>query len=459
MALLTDPDSLNQGTEVTISTGAKTIALNIAGTLSNDGVTLKCLYSFLKEEWKNDAALIKFPFPMEPITDEQFELKDGWNFANTGTRNLIRTGGWAVKNLANQVTEMWAGIVTLGSIEPDDQVYIQQANGAASTNIVLTGPVNQAVQIYSDPNGDGNTADGYDRRSYLKLFVREWQQSFASSALTDIGVAQMSYQTYRFPLTTAADLKVTHTESAVGTDAPYTGMSITYFATNQSRSIGGSSYNFRVIINGNNGTAEEIYEFVQRELRLATDIDDGAGSVTGKTANALLKFVGDTLITDPDENNLGVYIDNFNTADTNRITFNDATGTARIFPYVATLTINFGDNLKNDAAAIYRVFFTNDDGGDNTGRDYGTATALLVNDASAVPMSANVGGVSSITRSFAYDSNVQRGAASAGVDAPITVVAIGLTTGQFVKATGTIARSNANSVSLVASLERSYQNA
>jgi hypothetical protein len=50
MAKLTDPDSLHQGVEVDFSTTAKTIALNIAGNLTTDGVTLQCLYSFCKEQ-------------------------------------------------------------------------------------------------------------------------------------------------------------------------------------------------------------------------------------------------------------------------------------------------------------------------------------------------------------------------------------------------------------------------
>ena len=73
-------------------------------------------------------------------------------------------------------------------------------------------------------------------------------------------------------------------------------------------------------------------------------------------------------------------------------------------------------------------------------------------------MAASVGGVSSITATFAFDTNVQRGSGSAGTDAPITVMAIGLSTGQYVVATATIQRSTANVVSLVAALERNYAN-
>ena len=57
MALITDPDNLNQGTEITIDTAALTIALTVTGNLSNDGAAGQALYSFLKEEWKTDASL------------------------------------------------------------------------------------------------------------------------------------------------------------------------------------------------------------------------------------------------------------------------------------------------------------------------------------------------------------------------------------------------------------------
>jgi len=448
MALITDPDNLNDATEIVISTAGKTVQLIVAGNLSADGVTIKCVYSKLKELWKSSSTYEKFPFPMLPITDEQFEMVNGWDWANDTTRYLLRTGGWAVKDSGGVSLEEWAGIVSLGSIGVADQAYFQQASGGAAVDFELAGPVNQAIKIYGDvSHGD------FDYRAYLTLFVREYQKTYASSTLTDIGVDAMSYQCYRFPLSNAADLKVTHDD----TTADAYGVTITWYAAAQTRDIGGTNRNFHVIIDGNSKTAEEIYEAVQSALRKATDIDAGAGTKTGKITNQLLQFVGDTLKTRLDSTG-GVYIDNFLNADTNRIVFVDDTGTERTFPYVAVLTINFGDNLVNDTEAEYVVFFTNDDAGNNAGADYGTASAIIVQDADAAAMAGAVNAQSSIQHTFDYDANVQRGAASAGVDAPITVVAIGLGTAQFVKATGTISRSTANSVSLVASLERNYQN-
>lgn len=471
MPLITDPDQLNQGSEVTITPGSKTIKLNIAGNLSSDGVTLKCLYSFLKEEWKNDANLIKYPFPMIPITDEQFEFVAGWNLDKTGsgndfTPNLIRTGGWAVKNVSNQTTEMWAGVVTLGSIQAGGQVYYTQSGADTGTDFNLTGAVNQAVQILSDPNGDGNYADGYDRRAYLTLFLRSQGNTYATSRLLDIGVTgNMSYQVYRFPLADADDLKITVADAGIDANsdntadvAPYSGMSITWYGAAQTRTVNGVSRNFHVIINGNSGTLRQIYEYVQWALRRSVDIDAGAGSKIGKVTNELLFFVGDNLKCKLDSTG-GVYIDNVQPSESNSVTFMDDTGTERNNAYTATLTINFGPNLVADADAVYRVFFTNDDAGANAGNDFGTAGAILVNDASAAPMSGLISGAASIQKTFDFDNNVQRGTGSDGEDAPITVVAIGLSTGQYVSATGIIQRSTANSVSLVASLERNYANA
>lgn len=526
--LITDPDNLNQGTEVTINTSTKLITLSLSGNLSTDGVTLKCLYSFLKEEWKQDATLIKFPFPMTPITDEQFELVNTWNFQTGTTPTLIRTGGWALKDTNGVSQEEWAGIVSLGTLGSSDQVYYQQWSGGSATNIVLSGATNQAVKVYGDAS-HGN----FDYRSYFKLFVREYAKTYGFSQLSDIGVTTMTYQVYRFPLTNTTDLKIAATDTVVDTTAPYTGMSITWFASPQTRTgfVGGSG-NFHAIVSGNSGTAEQIYTFVQRQLRKNTDIDSGAGTKTGKTTSSLLAFVGDSLGTLLYTTGEGTYIDNYSTSDTNRLSFTDDANAVRTFPYVAVLTIQFGDNLVNDTNAKYYVFFTNDDAGSNLGYDYGTSNAILVNtnerftsverslssnvarvgvssahgltpgdgvsisgltnplyngnyiittvpattaftyslvasnsgntaDTSGIVkpnMLADVSGSTSVQHTFDYDGNLQRGTGSSGVDAPITVVALGLSTGQFVKATGTIARSTSNTISLVAPLERNYLN-
>ena len=549
MALITDPDQLEDSAaddgsqEVYINTSTKTIKLVTVGNLSTDGVTLKCLYSFLKEEWRTDPNtknLAAFPFPMTPITDEQFELVDGWDFVADASRYLIRTGGWAVRNVAGNVTQMWAGVVGLGDIEAGDQLYFQQSASGAATNFQLTGQVNQAVQILRDDDGDGVFAEGsdFDRRSYLKIFVREQAQVYDDSDNTSIGRPALTFQSYGFPISTAVDLNIVESDVNIAANAPYTSIVIRYFDQAFTRDVdsgtgrsfgivvdvgthsgvdgsapggasvlttaeGGMTVNayaggtlrmhegtdenttFPIVSNtattitvtgtlavGSNmsfttqratpvvATLQEIYEKIQYQLRQNSDIDATDQSVTGKTADLLAEFVGSTLKlgtfapTNPNGGGSGVIIEGFRISDTNDLVFTDNGAAERSYPFVASLTINFGANLVADASAKYWVYFTSLPGG---GNDFGESGAVIADDNDGVDMAGDVSAASSVTLSFNYDGNSQ-GGRTPGTDAAITVVALGLATGQYVRATGTIARSTSNSVSLTASLERNYSN-
>ncbi len=450
MPLITDPDNLTyelaasaSGTVmVTIDLAGREIFLTETGALDRDGVTGQCLYSLLKEVWKDEATAIPIPFVMEAITSEQFEWINDWVPGDDATRKLIRTAGWAERSAGGAIKREYAGIISLGTLGSTDQPYYLDGSGSP-TNFNLDGPVNEAIQVFGDAsNGD------FDYRSTLTVFAREQAKTYASATLADIGVTTMTYQVYRFPLANADDTKVT--EADITVDAY--GVTITWYGTAQQRNIGGTNRDFHVIIDGNNRTAEEIYMAVQSALRKGTDIDAGAGTRIGQITNSLLRFVGDTLFTELDSTG-GVFIDNYQAADINRLVFTDDTGTERTFPFTATLTLNFNPNLVADADAIYRVFFTTNPAG-----DMDTVNAVIVDDDSGVDMAGLIDSNATIQHTFAYDTNAQ-GGRTAGTDAAITVVAIGLNTGQYVRATGTIARSTANSVSLVAALERNYQNA
>jgi hypothetical protein len=451
MPLITDPDNLNQGTEVVFDTAAKTIGLAVAGNLSNDGVTLKALYSFCKEEWKDDANLIKFPFPFIPITDESFELVEGWDFLDTASESLIRTAGWRVVNTSGVVTRIRAGIISLGAVEGDDAPYLNMEGPVSPEYLTTTfnGPVNESFLVYADPAGTSDPT--INRRNDAALYVREQGQLYSSASLSSIGASNLAAQVYRFPLNTGPDLKITHSDAQIDADAPYTGMSIIYHTVAQDIDIGGTNRQFGITIDANNGTAEQVYEFVQRQLRRTTTI--GVGNPDqGVISDELLEFVGDNLKTkqakNPAGGGTGVYITNFQTADVNRLTFVDNGGTERIFPFSAALTLNFNPNLRNDASAIYRVFYS-------TG--FASAGAVLVQDGTGSDMAGDVLGQSSVTLTFAYDTNNDNGR-TPGTPVPVTVVAIGLETGQYVLAEGVINRSASNAVSLVAPLERNYEN-
>jgi hypothetical protein len=290
-------------------------------------------------------------------------------------------------------------------------------------------------------------------------------------------------------------------------------------------------------------TAEEIYEKVQYLLRQASDIDTTDQTVTGKTADTLLTFVGDTLVcggsfpVNPNGGGSGVIIEGFSSNDTNRLTFYDNGGTARTYPFVAAGSISFNANLVNDGSAEYWMFYEYTERFTNTGfgisgvsgqtatldssvtdltaelsnGDYikldgftdpnnngiwlltgapsgsgpwtvamtrvddkapsneaagasisldknplNSPDAIIVQDSGSSNIEGVIGGAS-VTFDFDYDGNVQGGRTPA-TDAAIVLRAIGLDSAQFVETTGTITRATGLSFSLVASLERNYDN-
>ena len=469
MALLTDPDSLTDSaaddgsTNVYIDTSAQTIKLvpGQGGLVAADGVTEKAVYSFLKEEWKNDPNtknLAAFDFPMVPITDEFYELVDGWDWANATTEQSIRNGGWLVRNSSGNVTKQYANITALGNVLSTDQLYYDNGNGA--TDFTFTGAVNEAIQVLDDPNGDGNYVDGFDRSGSFTIYNREQAQTYNSSDLAAIGVSNLlAPKAFPFPIGTSVDNQISASDVTIAGNAPYTGMSITWYSTAQSRNIGGTNRDFGIIIDGNNGTAQEIYEFVQWSLRQTTDIDADADSLIGQLAPELLDYSAAPTLktkaaTNPDGGGTGVYIDNFQAVDTNNLVFVDNTSTERTFPFVAAGTLTFNANLVNDTDAEYFVYFTD---GVTGGLEFGNSGAILVDDNGGSDLTGTVSGQSSIAFDFDYDGNTQ-GSRTSGTDANVTAVAIGLNTGQYVKTTATISRSNANSINFVAAQERNYDN-
>jgi hypothetical protein len=465
MALIIDPDLLLDGaldngtTNFFIDTAAKTLKLvpGQGALVAADGVTEKAVYSFLKEQWKNDPLtknLAAFDFPMVPITDEFYELVEGWNWADATTRQTIRRGGWLVRNTSGNVTEHWFGAAILDA-EADDQIYYDL--GAGATDFTFLGPTAEAVQVISDPNGDGNYTDGFNYTS-ITIYNRQQGQLFSVNTNGAIGEASLlAPKLFSFSLPTGTDLNISESDANIATQAPYTGMSIEFFTTPQSRTIGASNYNFGIIIDGNNGTKQQIYEFVQWSLRQNNDQDDGAGSLIGNVMPELLEFVGSTLKTKAAANyqggGMGVYIDNFSAVDTNDLAFVDNTVTERTFPFVAAGTLIFNVNLVNDSDAVYRVYFTD---GVDSGDEFGNSGAILVEDNSGSPIAGSVTG-GSISFDFDYDANTQ-GNRTAGTNANVTAIAIGLNTGQYVKTTATITRSNANVINFVAAVERNYEN-
>lgn len=453
MSKIIDGDDLVVGTEISIDTTAKTITLHAAGNLvAKDGVTLQALYSKLIKLWET-SAYNKFPFPMYVIDAKsgQFQFGtdggsfNGWKPADNPTRQMLRDGGWSEFSSTGTLNRQYVGIVSLGDVNSGAQLYYQASPSDAPSNFTFTDEVNEGVLVYGDiTNGD------FDKRVYFKAFVREQGKKFRSSTLSDTGQVSTGAFTVNVLLSNEDDLKIQATDLFVEANNPYLGIDVTYYATDQSISIGEGSYNFRQIIDGNNATLEEIYTKIQYLLRQSSDIDSGGGTVVGKTAGDLCYFVGDTLYTTQ-----GVFIENVHPNDLNRVVFLDQTNNQRSYPYIAVGLINFNSFLVQGGTGYYRMYFLNDDAGSNLGYDYGTSNAITVQDSE---LSSVAGAIQSDSISFTYDydGNVQRGPGSDGLPVPVVVVAGNRGVAKPVVVTSTITRSKGNVVSLVAEQDRAY---
>lgn len=455
-----------------------------------------------------------YPFPMEAISAAAgiFELRNGWDWANSTTRNLIRDGGWTLYNSTNDtVLERWMNVKSLGSIvaPSTDQPYYWQVDSAtaSTTNTIAPGVVNQAVKIYGGPS-NGN----FDYRDFFTIALQEQGKTYARyDLLTEQAITQLQAQSYSFPLSNSTDLKISVADTGIDANSddtadvsPYSGMSITYlvgsgfqawanattYAANAvvssggrwyrttaggtssgtsvsddsgvtwtsysgERQVGTTYYPFNIIVDGNSGSKEQVYEFVQWQLRRSGDIDAGTGTRNGKVADLIASFVGDRLVTER-----GVFVDDWTPADINNInseiTYTDANNVERTPPnpdFISQGTIAVNANLQNDASARYWMYFTNPTG--TSGDEWGTTGAIVVEDNDGNPITGLINGASSIAFDFGYDTNTQ-GGRTAGTNADVTIVAIGADSAQYVSVTGTITRSTTNSFSLNAATERNY---
>lgn len=455
MPKITSKSQLNVGTELVINEPARTIQLVQAGNLIfKDGVSWQALYSKCVDLWAT-SSYQDSPFPFYAIDNlsGQYNIGtdgstfSGWTFADTNTRNALRDGGWAEFNNAGVKTAEYCGFIGLGAITPASTVqpYYHIAATDAPTNFPFTDQFNVGVKVYDNVS--------LDKRTYAKAFVREYGKKFKSSILADTGSSGTGPFKQNFLISNEDDLKLTAllgsnqaTADAAMSGAPYNGITVAYYTANQNRTIAGVSRQFKIIIQGNGGTLEQIYAKVQFLLRQGTDINTGgtAGSKIGKIQDELLRFVGDTLVTSQ-----SVYIDGVLPADSNRVEFYDDSNTLRVNNYTAAGTLNFNSALVG-AGSSYRLLYTTTPGGD----DYGEATAITVNDAAGNPITGTIS-AASIPFDFDWNGNTQGGFAGSTVR-NVTLIGIRPGYGKFAVATGQITQSKTISLSLVAEQDRVY---
>lgn len=457
MAKIIDGDDLVVGTNLAIDTAAKTFTLSVGGLLTSakEGATLQALYSKFIKLWET-AAYNKYPFPMYVIDAKsgQFQFGtdggsfNGWKPANDTTRQILRDGGWSEYSSLGVLNRQYVGIVSLGDVSLGAQLYYQRAAPDAPANFTFDDEVNEGIQVYGDA-----TNGAFDKRTFFKGFVREEQKKYKSSTLADTGQTAAGAYTVNMLLSNEDDLDAIVADAALSTGV-YTGINISYYSANQPKDINSASddFPFRIIVQGNGGTLQEIYTKVQYLLRQTSNINTSgdAGTVTGKTADELMYFIGPDLYC-----NQSVFIDNINPDYINNVYFIDQNGVARQYNYASSGTLNFNSFLQTGGAGYYRMYITDSVTGTD---DYGTATAITLNDKDGSPITGAISG-STANFTFAYSSNVQGGRSnftSPGGDVGVTIVAGNKGYAKPVVATALIEKKKGISITLTAEQDRAY---
>lgn len=459
MALIFDPDQLVVGTELTLDTVNKTFKLNVDGNLvAKDGVTGQALYSKFIELWET-AAYNKYDFPAYVLGDPRAGMfvwgydganYNGWKPFDDATRSYIRNVGWSEYTSTGVLTRQYVGAVVGASGAPDgSQFYYQKDAASAAIDFTYTDAPNEAIQVYGDiSNGS------FDNRAFFKVFCREYGVTHDDTVLGDVFETATGAYKIGFAINVSPDTKLTTllgldqaTADSAMSGAPYVSITEAHYSTGQTRSIGGVNCTFSRIITANNATAEQIYAKHQYLRRQSTDINTGgtAGTVNGKTADSIMYFVGDTLY-------VRGFIDGFNANDINRLVFIDDSGVNRTFPFTAAGSLVFDSSF---VGGVFRAYFAS---GAQAGNNFGEVNALTVKKADDTSDLAGSITSTAVSFDYAYDSNVQRGAGTAGTDVALKIFALkkGSTKPRFV--TYTLTRAVGQNISFAAEADRGYVN-
>lgn len=227
------------GSNVVIDTVAKTIAVSANTTVQN-------LYNALNEFWRAQTSLRNVKFPVITNGPNSFTFIDGWELTS-GSFPYLSRDGVRYLNLAGSRTAAWAAILTAGETTGLTAEY-QQVDGAAPTDAMNSGPVDQLIQVYGDAS-HGN----FDYSNYL---VIKYQANGYDEAVVDVvdQYGQLEDQLY------VVAIAPTQMAGFTGGDPGITGVSITDHGASPV-SWNGKSWSITITDTGGN-TGEAIHRWL-----------------------------------------------------------------------------------------------------------------------------------------------------------------------------------------------------
>jgi hypothetical protein len=215
--------------------------------------------------------------------------------------------------------------------------------------------------------------------------------------------------------------------------------------TGVTRSINSVVYPFHWRLFANAGNLSQVFQFLQRELRRATDIDGGNGTERGDITNLLMSFVSPNGVT------FDLFPDDISTAELNNVSYTDIASDVRNNAFLVGITFDVNANIISSATKRLVAYFTSVPSG-----SFGTNAAVVVDNASGADMDfTSIPG--DIQSTFDYTNNSQ-GGRTPNTDAAVTVVALGNNLAQHILTTALITKVNSVVISVQPPIELNYAN-
>ena len=164
-------------------------------------------------------------------------------------------------------TQKWFAVQSVGNIT-GATAMIRQASSGTATAVTLTNDVvDEAFQYFSDPNHDGNTADGYDRSTYalIKSFLAGSKQG-RIDVLANAGISALQSTLYVVPLSNAS-------HDYTGVDPSITGMTLVAGPF----TVGTKTFAYK-LVDANNNSGEDIANWINTQAA-----SDPTGVIPGGT--------------------------------------------------------------------------------------------------------------------------------------------------------------------------------
>lgn len=415
-----------------------------------DKVQALALYFFILQEVEADPALQNFRISMDAVGSRMGKLVGATSFlnavnlatntstANNDDRDKVCDSGFGEFDVAGTLQAVYHGVKSLNPINATSRPFymlaasLSEAHRQAATPVDfdLDGDINSVIQTYQNGGADNRT-------NVLIIGVREYgytigETSSSAAGVAELGAYSQGYGIGNGPVTEIQAIPVANVWG-VGAIAPYTALGFFRHATPQARSGfagtgAGVSGNFTDEITLTTGTVSitQLRAWLDRLMQEDTDQNDNTG-VTGafnpKRHEPLytIDAASGKLVT-----RAGVYIDPAKlTAEAQQqITLTNDAGGAHSIPFNSGISISLSAAWLGDTAPWFRMLYK-DAAGTN---DYDTPNAVTVKDASGTDIAGNaldarISG-STLTLSYAYDTETAGGNVAAGAD-QIVVLQLG----------------------------------